>query len=67
MSNYWQYIIPILCVAGLCAGWVVVQIIARKLKTKNHIDHLGQGDCINCTCGGVDECENEASTEEVVT
>ncbi len=52
------YIIPILFVAFLCAGWVVVQIIAKKMKTKNHFDHLNSS-CGNCICGGVGEaCEN---------
>jgi len=48
-----QYIVPILLIGFLCAGWVVVQIIAKKMKTKNHFDHLNS-DCGHCTCGGVD-------------
>ena len=56
-----KYIIPILAVAALCAGWVVVQLLAKKMKTKNHFDNLsGEGSCMNCTCGGVEEvCTNE--------
>ncbi|MBD80982.1 MAG: hypothetical protein CL840_18840 [Crocinitomicaceae bacterium] len=57
--DYIQYIIPVLALSALCAGWVVVQMIARKMKTKNHFDHLGTGGCTNCTCGGVEVCENE--------
>jgi len=48
------YIIPILALTALCAGWVVVQLIARKLKTKNHFDDLGKGECMTCTCGGAE-------------
>ncbi len=55
-----KYILPILFIAALSAGWVIVQLIAKKMKTKNHIDNLGNGECMSCTCGGVDEaCENE--------
>jgi len=54
-----QHIIPILALAALCAGWVVVQIIARKMKTKNHFDHLNSA-CGHCTCGGIEEaCTND--------
>jgi hypothetical protein len=56
----YQYILPILFLTLLCAGWVVVQIIAKKMKTKNHFDHLGKGECMTCTCGGADSsCVNE--------
>jgi hypothetical protein len=55
-----EYIIPILFVALLCAGWVAVQMIAKKMKTKNHFDHLNNA-CGNCTCGGAeDACESES-------
>ncbi len=55
-----KYIIPILFVAALSAGWVVVQLIAKKMKTKNHMDDLGKGECMTCTCGGTDDaCTNE--------
>ncbi len=56
--EYINYIIPVLVLSVLCAGWVVVQIIARKMKTKNHFDDLGKGGCANCTCGGLD-CEED--------
>jgi len=58
-----KYIIPILFVSLLCAGWVVVQLLAKKMKTKNHFDNLGgEGSCMSCTCGGVEAgetCEND--------
>ncbi len=57
-----KYIIIILFLAVLCAGWVVVQIIAKKMKTKNHFDHLNSA-CGHCTCGGVENvCINETKT-----
>jgi len=60
-----KYLIPILFVAALSAGWVVVQLIAKKMKTKNHMDNLGKGGCMTCTCGAAegDVCENENSTD----
>ncbi|MFQ5335497.1 MAG: hypothetical protein ACE5DN_05425 [Flavobacteriales bacterium] len=48
-----QYIIPVLIVTALSAGWVGVQLLARKAKTKNHMDHGGGG----CSCGG-GSCDN---------
>lgn len=50
-----QYIIPILFVSFLTAGWVGVQLIARKMKTKNHFDDLNSSTCGQCTCGGSEE------------
>jgi len=52
-----DYIIPIIAVGALCAGWVVVQLLARRLKTKNHITTLADN-CTTCTCGGDGECDN---------
>lgn len=54
-----KYIIPILFVAILSAGWVVVQLVAKKMKTKNHMDNLGKGGCMTCTCGAEGTCEKE--------
>ena len=54
--EYFFYIIPVIALSALCAGWVVVQILAKRMKTKNHFDDLGNEGCINCTCGGL-ECE----------
>lgn len=58
--NYLSYLIPILALAALCAGWVAVQFLARKMKTKNHFDNLDSSTCGNCTCGGISECEDAA-------
>ena len=59
--EYLQYIIPVFVLAAMCAGWVIVQLVARKMKTKNHFDdlHAGDGTCINCNCGGIERCEDE--------
>ena len=55
-----QYIISVLFLAVLCGGWVAVQVLAKKMKTKNHFDHLNSA-CGHCTCGGVDQdCVNES-------
>ena len=55
------YIIAILTLCALCAGWVLVQILAKKLKTKNHFDHLNSA-CGHCTCGGVEQfCQADES------
>ncbi|MBI4930530.1 MAG: hypothetical protein HY841_07195 [Bacteroidetes bacterium] len=47
MENYLEYILPVLALALLAAGWVVVQIIAKKMGTKNHFDY-GGGCCGDC-------------------
>ena len=58
-----RYIIIILLLGALCAGWVVVQIMAKKMKTKNHFDHLNSA-CGQCTCGGIEDvCVNEDALE----
>ena len=36
-----QYLIPVFAMAFLTAGWMGVQLLAKKMKTKNHIDHGG--------------------------
>ncbi len=43
------YIIPILAIAALSAGWAGIQLLARRLGTKNHIDHAGECGS-GCTC-----------------
>ena len=60
MSIIYQIIIPVLVVTFLSAGWVAVQILARKIGTKNHIDNAGS--CGNgCTCmSGGTSCTNKS-------
>lgn len=47
MSEFTMYLIPITALAVLCAGWIGVQLLAHRLKTKNHIDN-GGGCCGAC-------------------
>jgi hypothetical protein len=47
MGEYINYIIPVLALALLAAGWAGVQLIAKKIGTKNHIDN-GGGCCGDC-------------------
>ena len=59
-----KYLISILFVGVLCGGWVIVQLIAKKMKTKNHFDHLNSS-CGHCTCGGVEQvCINEMKPKQ---
>lgn len=51
-----HHILIILAFSLLCAGWIGIQFLAKKMGTKNHFDDLNNG-CGNCTCGGVgDSC-----------
>jgi hypothetical protein len=59
--EYLQYIIGVLAVVFLCIGWLGVQFLAQKMKTKNHFDHLSGDSCGSCTCGGTEECKNNVS------
>lgn len=58
-----QYITGILMAVALSAGWIAVQILARKTGTKNHFDQP-TASCSDfgrsCNCGG-DTCINEQS------
>lgn len=62
-----QYIIGILGATCLASGWIGVQIIARKMKTKNHFDNMPSS-CSdlgrNCECGD-SECRNEKILRKV--
>jgi hypothetical protein len=55
MKNYLEILTPSIALAILAAGWMVVQLLAKKTGTKNHIDNPG-----SC-CGGCErkeECDN---------
>jgi len=61
METLYTYIVPILALTLLSGGWVAVQLLARKMRTKNHIEHGGT--CGNrCTCMGIEgeSCENRS-------
>lgn len=59
MESLGTYLLSILALTILSGGWVGVQLLAHKMKTKNHIDHAGE--CGNgCTCMGITgECKKE--------
>lgn len=52
MSELWTYLIPILALTALCAGWMGMQLLAKKMNVKNHIDEGGGccGACGDKTC-----------------
>lgn len=56
LDEFWTYLIPVLAFTVLTGGWMAVQILAKKMKTKNHIDNT------NGCCGA---CENKASCSKV--
>ena len=47
MENYLTYIVPVFAMAFLAAAWMAVQLLARKMKTKNHIEDF-KGCCGVC-------------------
>lgn len=51
--NWLNYMLPIMALSGLCAGWVVVQMLAKRMGTKNHFDR--PPGCGGCNCSG--QCE----------
>ena len=54
-----SYLLAILGMGLLCAGWIMVQFLAKKMETKNHFDNLNNS-CGGCTCGGsFDSCQNK--------
>jgi hypothetical protein len=48
MNDLIQHFIPIISLALLAAGWMYVQILAKRMKVKNHIDQTS-GCCGACT------------------
>jgi hypothetical protein len=59
MDNLIYHIIPILGLALLTAGWMGVQILARRMNVKNHIDHP-EGCC--GACANRNTCSNKVET-----
>jgi hypothetical protein len=53
-----HYLLPILALTALCAGWMGVQLLAKRLGTKNHIDRKASDGCCG-QCGG-EGCAYEA-------
>ena len=56
MNEILTYILPVLAITLLAAGWVGVQLLAKKMKTKNHID--GHSGCCGA-CEGKSECRRQ--------
>ena len=55
MENYLEYVLPVLAFALLAAGWMAMQLLAKKNGTKNLIDN-GGGCCGDCE--KKDTCSN---------
>jgi hypothetical protein len=53
MDELIQYLIPVVALAALAAAWMGMQLLARKMKVKNHID--GGGGC--CGACGSKTCD----------
>lgn len=49
MKELITYLIPVVAMAVLVGGWGLVQLLAKKMNVKNHIDHGGSccGACDN--------------------
>jgi hypothetical protein len=54
MEELRQILIPAVAVALLTGAWMAVQLLARKMQTKNHIDQTS-GCC--GACSNRDSCE----------
>lgn len=48
--------------AGLCAGWVAVQLLAKHQGTKNHFDHAHTC-CGLCISPDKERCKNRMICE----
>ncbi|TAK36278.1 MAG: hypothetical protein EPO28_13580 [Saprospiraceae bacterium] len=49
--KYLVQFLPVLALAVLCAGWLALQFLAKKMGTKNHFEN-GSSSCGgNCGCG----------------
>lgn len=57
LSEIAKYLVAILSLALLAAGWMAVQILAKRLNVKNHIDQ---------TSGCCGACSNKNSCEKQI-
>jgi hypothetical protein len=48
IETWMTYMIPVIGLALLAAGWMGVQILAKKMEVKNHIDQTS-GCCGACS------------------
>lgn len=59
MEKLLPHLLAITLLSLLCMGWIGVQMLARKMKTKNHFD-----DRPGCgTCSGTGECTKRCESE----
>ena len=54
--EYLPHIISVLALAFLTAGWLAVQILARRIGTKNHFENANSC-CGLCIGDESDECQ----------
>ena len=59
MNEYLTFFFAIIGLTLISAGWVAIQYLARKMKSKNHFDDLNDSSCTGCMCGGSGECTNK--------
>ncbi len=60
MDKIISTILPVLLLSLLAVVWTLVQLLAKRLGTKNHIDQ--SGDCgKSCACAGGMKCKKETS------
>jgi hypothetical protein len=58
MEKFLEYFIPVLAFALLAAGWMMVQLMAKKMGTKNHIEH-------HASCCGACDKKDTCSKSEI--
>jgi hypothetical protein len=72
MEEYLPHIIAIIALPLLCGFWVCVQLLAKKIGTKNHIDYYDeehkhgiiancQTDCSSCQSSCSSNQKNECN------
>ena len=62
MNDLLQYALVIMAMGLLAGGWMGVQILAKRMNLKNHID-----DASGCcgACARKDECDKNENFAEV--
>jgi hypothetical protein len=53
-----DHIIAILVLTALCGGFVLVQLLAQKMRTKNHIDKITNC-CGDCPTEKMERCQTK--------
>jgi hypothetical protein len=57
MDDLLTYLVPVFALSLLAAGWMAMQLLAKKMNVKNHIDSSG-----GC-CGACDNRDNCSNTD----